>query len=59
MNCYWDNGNGTYDALVGYNNKNSTTQTIPVGTQQPLPARRPDRGQPTVFLTGRAATTSS
>ena len=52
MNCYWDNGNGTYDALVGYNNKNSTTQTIPVGSNNRFQPGAQYRGQPTVFLTG-------
>ena len=26
MNCYWDNGNGTYTVSIGYNNKNTTTR---------------------------------
>jgi hypothetical protein len=52
MNCYWDNGNGTYAASVGYNNKNSTTQTLPVGTSNRFQPGAQYRGQPTVFLTG-------
>jgi hypothetical protein len=52
MNCYWDNGNGTYDALVGYNNKNTTSQTIAVGTNNRFQPGAQYRGQPTVFLPG-------
>jgi hypothetical protein len=52
MNCYWDNGDGTYDALVGYNNKNSTAQTIPVGTNNRFQPGAQYRGQPTVFQPG-------
>jgi hypothetical protein len=52
MNCYWDNGNGTYDALVGYNNKNTTAQTIPVGTNNRFQPGAQYRGQPTVFQPG-------
>ena len=52
MNCYWDNGNGTYAALVGYNNKNATVQTIPVGTNNRFQPGAQYRGQPTTFKTG-------
>jgi hypothetical protein len=52
MNCYWDNGNGTFAALVGYNNKNSTTQTIAVGTSNRFQPGLQNRGQPTTFLPG-------
>jgi hypothetical protein len=52
MNCYWDNHDGTYDALVGYNNKNTTAQTIPVGTNNRFQPGAQYRGQPTVFQPG-------
>jgi hypothetical protein len=52
MNCYWDNGDGTFDALVGYNNKNTTSQTIPVGTNNRFQPGLQNRGQPTVFAPG-------
>jgi hypothetical protein len=52
MNCYWDNGNGTFDALVGYNNKNATAQTIPIGTNNRFQPGLQNRGQPTVFAPG-------
>lgn len=52
MNCYWDNHNGTYTVSIGYNNKNSTNQTLPIGTSNRFTSGNPNRGQPTVFLTG-------
>jgi hypothetical protein len=52
MNCYWDNHNGTYTVSIGYNNKNSTSQTIAIGTNNKFTSGNADRGQPTVFLTG-------
>jgi hypothetical protein len=52
MNCYWDNGNGTFDALVGYNNKNTTSQTIAIGTNNRFQPGLQNRGQPTVFAPG-------
>jgi len=52
LNCYWDNGDGTYDALVGYNNKNTTAQTILVGSNNRFQPGAQYRGQPTVFQPG-------
>ena len=44
MNCYWDNGNGTYTVSIGYNNKNSSSQTrsssIQVAAVTSWPVRR-------------------
>jgi hypothetical protein len=52
MNCYWDNGNGTYTVSIGYNNKNAASQTVPIGTSNRFTSGNQDRGQPTVFLAG-------
>jgi hypothetical protein len=52
MNCYWDNHDGTYTVSIGYNNKNSTTQTVAIGTTNKFTSGNANRGQPTVFLTG-------
>jgi hypothetical protein len=52
MNCYWDNRDGTYTVSIGYNNKNSTSQTVLIGTTNRFTSGNPNRGQPTVFLTG-------
>jgi hypothetical protein len=52
MNCYWDNGNGTYTVSIGYDSKNSASQTVPIGTNNRFTSGNADRGQPTVFLTG-------
>jgi hypothetical protein len=52
MNCYWDNGNGTYTVSIGYNNKNATSQTLPIGTDNRFTSGNADRGQPKLFLTG-------
>lgn len=52
MNCYWDNRDGTYTVSIGYNNKNSTSQTVLIGTTNHFTSGNANRGQPTVFLTG-------
>jgi hypothetical protein len=52
MNCYWDNGNGTYTVSIGYESKNSASQTVPIGTNNRFTSGNADRGQPTVFLSG-------
>jgi hypothetical protein len=52
MNCYWDNGNGTYTVSIGYNNKNASTQTLLIGAANHFTYGNPNRGQPTAFLTG-------
>jgi hypothetical protein len=52
MNCYWDNGNGTYTVSIGYNNKNSTNQTVLISTANRFTYGNANRGQPTLFLTG-------
>ena len=56
LNCVEDNGDGTYKAVFGYNNRNSYSVTINIGSNNavlPLPA---DRGQPTTFSPGRHRT---
>jgi hypothetical protein len=52
MNCYWDNGNGTYTVSIGYNNKNKTVQTVAVGAQNKFVPGAVNRGQPTTFKVG-------
>ena len=52
MNCYWDNHDGTYTVSIGYNNKNSSSQTLPIGITNRFTSGNANRGQPTVFLTG-------
>jgi hypothetical protein len=52
MNCYWDNGNGTYTVSIGYNNKNTTAQTVAIGTNNRFTSGNQNRGQPTVFQIG-------
>jgi hypothetical protein len=52
MNCYWDNRDGSFTVSIGYNNKNSTSQTVPIGTTNRFTSGNVNRGQPTVFLPG-------
>jgi hypothetical protein len=52
MNCYWDNGNGTYTVSIGYNNKNNSVQTVPIGTNNRFVPGNQNRGQPTTFKVG-------
>jgi hypothetical protein len=52
MNCYWDNGNGTYTVSIGYKNSNSTSQTVALGATNKFTYGNANRGQPTTFLPG-------
>jgi hypothetical protein len=52
MNCVTNNGNGTYTAYFGYNNKNNVSVFIPVYAQNKISPDPWDRGQPGVFKVG-------
>jgi hypothetical protein len=52
MNCVTNNGNGTYTAYFGYNNKNSVSVFVPVYAQNKISPDPWDRGQPGVFKVG-------
>lgn len=51
--CVADNNNGTFTAKFGYLNENGILITIPVGTNNKFTPLPQDRGQTTVFQTGR------
>ncbi len=53
LECVYDNGDGTYIAYFGYLNPNPYVVTIPVGSANKFTPNPQDRGQVTVFLTGR------
>jgi hypothetical protein len=51
---WYDNADGTHTFLVGYYNRNWTTEAdIPVGPNNHFEPGDPDRGQPTHFLPNR------
>lgn len=51
---WYDNADGTHTFLVGYYNRNWTTEAdIPIGPDNHFEPGDPDRGQPTHFLTNR------
>jgi hypothetical protein len=52
MNCVTNNGDGTYTAYFGYNNKNSVSIFIPIYAQNKISPDPWDRGQPGVFKAG-------
>jgi hypothetical protein len=52
MNCVTNNGNGTYTAYFGYNNKNSVSVFVPIYSQNKMSPDPWDRGQPGVFKVG-------
>jgi hypothetical protein len=47
------NGNGTWTALWGWNNRNTVPVTIPIGVNNRFSPGPQARGQPVVFLPGR------
>ncbi len=53
LECVWDNGDGTYTAVWGYDNTTGATVTLDVGAQNNFAPLPQDRGQPTVFDAGR------
>jgi len=52
MNCVTNNGNGTYTAYFGYNNKNDVSVFVPIYSQNKISPDPWDRGQPGVFKVG-------
>ena len=48
-----NNGNGTWTALWGWNNRNTVPVTIPIGINNRFSPAPQARGQPAVFLPGR------
>ena len=53
VECVHDNGDHTYTAYFSYNNNNSVSVYIPLGSKNYVQTiLLPDRGQPKVFLVG-------
>lgn len=52
LECVTNNGNGTYTAYFGYNNKNSVSVYVPIYSQNKISPDPWDRGQPEVFKVG-------
>lgn len=53
LECVTNNGNGSYTAYFGYENRNPVAVTIPRGNDNRFHPEPKDRGQPTVFGPGR------
>ncbi|MBI5667966.1 MAG: thrombospondin type 3 repeat-containing protein [Chloroflexi bacterium] len=53
LECVANNGNGSYTAYFGYENRNPVAVTIPRGNNNRFHPEPKDRGQPTVFGPGR------
>ncbi|MCU0499982.1 MAG: hypothetical protein MUF87_21735, partial [Anaerolineae bacterium] len=51
--CVLYRADGTYTLYFGYNNNNSVSVTVPIGTSNRFNPAPQDRGQPTEFLPGR------
>lgn len=47
-----DNGDGTFTAFFGYDNRNASAVAIPVGPENTFSPEPANRGQPTVFKPG-------
>ncbi|GIK63108.1 MAG: hypothetical protein BroJett018_09020 [Chloroflexota bacterium] len=52
LECVMDNGRGVFTARFGYENQNSASVTIDVGSQNKFTNRSNDRGQTITFLSG-------
>ena len=52
MNCVTNNGDGTYTAYFGYDNKNNVSIFVPIYSQNKISPDPWDRGQPGVFKVG-------
>jgi hypothetical protein len=59
LECVSANGDGTYTAVFGTYNDNSSSRTIPVGVLNFIPSTDWDRGQPTTFAPGRTVASFS
>jgi hypothetical protein len=53
VECVKNNGGGSYTAKFGYRNDNTKSVFVPVGTNNKFSPTPENRGQPTIFLTGR------
>jgi RHS repeat-associated protein len=53
LECVVNNGGGSYTARFGYQNLNTVVVTVPVGANNKFTPNPIDRGQTTVFQTGR------
>ena len=53
LECVTNNGDGTYTAFFGYENENSVSVYIPVGSKNKFTPNPQDRGQTRVFKPGR------
>lgn len=53
LECVSDNGDGTYTAFFGYLNPNAFEVSVPVGLSNKFTPAPQDRGQPTMFKSGR------
>ena len=52
VECVFDNGDGTFTAFFGYDNKNDYSLDIPVGKDNRFASPPDDQGQPTTFEPG-------
>ncbi len=52
FDCYRDNGDGTYWAVLGYTNTAATATTLPYGTQNQMYPAALHGSQPTTFQPG-------
>jgi len=53
LECVYENGDGTFSAVFGYYNPNTSTVTIPISNQNEFYSAPQDRGQPLSFFPGR------
>lgn len=53
LECVSKQGNGTFIAYFGYNNRNAVVITLPLGGKNKFTPDPLDRGQPTTFQPGR------
>lgn len=52
LDCYTQNSDGSYTAVLGYSSTYSTTQSIPLGTRNTFSPATYNRSQPTSFQAG-------
>jgi glycosidase len=57
LECVVTNGNGSYTARFGYNNRNTVNTTVPAGANNKFTPSPVDRGQTTLFEPGRKVNT--
>jgi hypothetical protein len=59
LECVVANGDGSYTAWFGYNNRNTADVSVPVGSNNRFTPNPIDRGQTTLFEPGRKVRTFS